>query len=85
MAHPVTSDPTTSTTVPAVMPDDADRLRDELREIKERREVLTDAIQQLAQDTGDAIQRARGELSMTEIARLIGIDRTGLYRTYTSA
>lgn len=67
------------------MQDDADRLRDELREIKARRDVLTDAIQQLAHDTGDAIQRARGELSMTEIARLVGIDRTGLYRTYTSA
>lgn len=81
MALQGTSALPTYTTVLAPMPDAAE-LRRELLAIGDRRLDLRLAIEKLAIDTNNAISRARGEISMTEIAQLVGVDRTGLYRTY---
>lgn len=69
-------------TVLARMPDDAEKLRRELLDLAERRRVVVAAVEQLSRDTGRAIKRARGVLAMTEVAELIALDRTSLYRTY---
>lgn len=67
------------------MPVDADHLRNELREIGERRSQIGEATVELVEDTRKAIKRARGVLSMTEIAALVRLERTSMYHTYGSA
>jgi len=58
-------------------------VRDELREIGERREQQKLAEEKLAHDTAAAIRRARrAKVSMTEVARLVRLDRTYLYRGF---
>lgn len=61
-----------------------DKVRAELTEIGERRVQVTAAVTQLAVDTQSAINRARGVLAMTEIARLVKLERTSMYHTYGS-
>lgn len=72
---------TTASTAPARTPG-ADKLRSELRDIGKRREVLTAEVTELEDDTGKSIKRAKGKLGMTEVAELLGLHRTSLYRTY---
>jgi hypothetical protein len=57
-------------------------LRKQLGEIGRRRAQIRAQTTQLSFDTAVAIRKAQGVLSLTEIATLIGVDRTGLYRTY---
>ena len=66
------------------MPVDPEKLRSELGEIGERRRHLTAEIERLAKDTAQAVKKARGckEVSMTEVASLVALDRTYLYRGY---
>lgn len=61
---------------------DPEVLRAELAEIGERRVQLTAATVKLADDTRAAIRRAKGALSMTEVARLVRLERTSMYHTY---
>lgn len=64
------------------MPVDADELRDELRKIGERRSQIGEATTDLIDDTRAAIRKARGILSMTEVATLVRLERTSMYHTY---
>lgn len=64
------------------MPDAAERLRTELREIGDRRLDLQVAITKLEEDTTNAVKRAKGKLSMSEAADLLGLHRTSCYSTY---
>lgn len=64
------------------MPIDTDRLRDELREIGDRRLDLNVATVKLEEDTTRLVRRAKGVLGMREIARLVGLHRSSLYTTY---
>lgn len=66
------------------MPEDPEQLRHELREIGNRRKRLNTEIEALALDTTRAIRRARRMklLSMTEVAALVDLDRTYLYRGF---
>lgn len=73
---------TTATTAPVATPGDAEKLRAELRQIGERRTKLTAEVAELEADTGESIRRAKGKLGMTEVAQLLGLHRTSLYRTY---
>jgi DNA-binding phage protein len=61
---------------------DVDKLRDELQEIGRRRDDLSTDQAKLARDTRLALRRARGRLPVTEMARLVGLERSSLYRTY---
>lgn len=62
---------------------DAERVRAELRKIGERRAEVKAEDARLAEDTARAIKRARrARLPMTEVAALVGLDRTYLYRGY---
>jgi DNA-binding phage protein len=61
---------------------DPDKMRAELAEIGERRADHTAAGAKLVEDTRSAITRAKGALSMTEIARLVRLERTSMYHTY---
>lgn len=63
---------------------DVDKVRADLAEIGERRVQVTAAVTQLAVDTQSAINRARGVIAMTEVARLVGLERTSMYHTYGS-
>lgn len=59
-------------------------ITDELRVLGEERRLRRKEDAQAADDIRAAIVSARAQgLSMTEIAELLGIDRTQLYRTYT--
>lgn len=54
-----------------------------LREIGRRRRREGENAARLALDTEAALKRARVEkVSMTEAAKLVGLDRTSVYRTY---
>ena len=68
------------------MPVDPDKLRDELRQIGDRREDLDLARERLARDTRKAVRRARRVkgISMGEVAKLVGLDRTSLYQSYSA-
>lgn len=57
-------------------------LRAELAAIGERRTEIAAAKAKLAEDTRAAIRRAKGILAMTEVARLVGLERTSMYHTY---
>lgn len=63
---------------------DVDKVRADLAEIGERRVQVTAAVTQLAVDTQTAINKARGVIAMTEVARLVGLERTSMYHTYGS-
>lgn len=64
------------------MPESADDLRQELWEIGQRRLDLARAKEKLARDTFGSVRRARGKVSMVEMAKLLSLDRTTLYQTY---
>lgn len=65
------------------MPVDAEKVRADLRKIGERRQANDAERRSIANDTSIAIKQARkASLSMTEVARLIGLDRGAIYRTY---
>lgn len=78
----MTFSPTTVTTVPVEMPVEADVHRDVLREIGQRRKALKLASKELGTDTKKAVRAARPHLTATEIAALVDVDRTGIYKTY---
>jgi DNA-binding phage protein len=67
-------------TVPSVS--DVEKIRANLREIGQRRVAQGVETEALAEDTKKAITHARGILSMTEIAKLVGLDRSSIYTTY---
>lgn len=68
------------------MPDaDEGDVRAELREIGERRAAQEKERKKLSNDTQDAIKRAKGRVPMTEIAKLVGLERTSMYHTYVRA
>lgn len=75
--------PTTVSTVPVEMPVEADAHRDVLREIGKRRKALKLASKELTRDTTKAVRAARKHLTATEIAALVDVDRTGIYKTYS--
>lgn len=64
------------------MPGVADEIREELREIGERRKAHVAAGKKLVDDTRTAIKRAKGAVPMTEIADLVDLERTSMYHTY---
>jgi transcriptional regulator of acetoin/glycerol metabolism len=69
--------------VQATMPaDDLELLRRKLAEIGRRRKAQNTAIEKLAHDTVEAVNLAQGKLGATEIAALVGLERTTLYRVY---
>lgn len=57
-------------------------IREELRQLGERRSQHEGDGTSLAADIADALMRAEGVVSRAESARLIGIHRTTLYRVY---
>lgn len=57
-------------------------IREELRQLGERRNQHEGDGTDLAADISDALMRAQGVVSRAEAARLIGIHRTTLYRVY---
>lgn len=62
---------------------DAERVRAELREIGERRKQQKLDEEALARDTARVVKRARNtSLPVTEVARLVGLDRAWLYRGF---
>ena len=62
--------------------DPADTLRAELTLLGERRKLQQQETEALARDTRKAVKRAKGVITMSEVARLVGLDRTSLYQTY---
>jgi hypothetical protein len=64
------------------MPDELEQLRLDLAAIGARRKAQNFDIQRLATETAEAVRRARGKLSTTEVADLVGLERTTLYRVY---
>lgn len=65
------------------MPDDADKVRAELRKLGKRRERQGQAARKLAAETAAAVRRARqAKVPVTETARLIGLERSSIYHTY---
>jgi len=72
--------------MPVTPSDSAQRVRDQLTDVAERRqqldsskEALSDEIRQLVRDA-----RAVG-IPVAEVARRLGIDRSTLYRVYSDA
>lgn len=57
-------------------------LEEELDELALRREWQQDSTERLAGDIRDMVSRAQGHMSMSEVARRLGIDRSTLYRVY---
>lgn len=62
--------------------DDPDLIRSILAELGRRRIKLRGGEDALAEETKKAIKRAIGVLPMTEVAELVGLDRTTLYKVY---
>lgn len=64
--------------------EEVERLRAELRDVGERRKSLNRDIEKLALDTTRLIRKARRArtLTMTEVAVLVDLDRTYLYRGF---
>jgi transcriptional regulator of acetoin/glycerol metabolism len=62
--------------------DDLTKLRDELTEIGIRRKTQVENIGELARATERAVKRARGKIPAVEIADLVGLERTTIYRVY---
>jgi len=62
--------------------EDPDLIRAILAELGRRRERLRGGEEVLADETKKAIKRAIGVLPMTEVADLVGLDRTTLYKVY---
>lgn len=61
---------------------DAEDLRERLRGIAKRRLAVSDAIEELAEETREAIMQSKGVLRMTEVAFLLDLERSAMYRTY---
>lgn len=61
---------------------DAERLRARLRGIAARRVEVADVIEELAEETREAIVQSKGVLRMTEVASLLDLERSAMYRTY---
>lgn len=57
-------------------------LEDELDELALRREWQQESTDRLAADIRNLVTRAQGNMSMSEVARRLGIDRSTLYRVY---
>lgn len=68
------------------MPDARSKAAADLRLLAQDRRVQADCAADLLRTTRTAVREAhRAGISMTEIARLLEIDRSSLYRTYASA
>lgn len=68
--------------LPITMDDELVGLREELAKIGRLREAMNMSIEELAQKTAAAVKRSKGKIPMTEIATLVGLERTTLYRVY---
>lgn len=64
------------------MATDSRDIREELRLLGQERERLVAQETDLAPRIEDALERAQGEVSVSEAARLLGLHRTTLYRVY---
>jgi transcriptional regulator of acetoin/glycerol metabolism len=62
--------------------DDLDELREELAALGIRRRTQVENVGELARATEKAVRRARGKIPATEIADLVGLERTTIYRVY---
>lgn len=60
----------------------ASDIRDELRDLGERRKNQEEDAAVLANDVEKALKKAYGRLSVSEAARLLGMHRTTVYRVY---
>jgi DNA invertase Pin-like site-specific DNA recombinase len=62
---------------------DPEQIRERLRRVAERRRAAEREDDEIADEIRDSINEARdANISMTEVARLLEIDRTSMYRTY---
>lgn len=64
------------------MDTDLTQLRKHLAAIGARRKMQNTDIEELSRETTEALRRAKGRLPTTEVARLVGLERTTLYRVY---
>lgn len=64
------------------MPTDYADIRDELGALGRRRAQHDAEDEQLSREIREALEKADGQVSMTEAATLLGIHRTTLYRVY---
>lgn len=67
------------------MPGEAEALREELRQIGQRRLAHVAAGVELVEETRSAISKAKGKVSMTEVAELVELERASMYHTYIRA
>jgi transcriptional regulator of acetoin/glycerol metabolism len=56
-----------------------------LRRLGERRQRHLEAGEELAEEIRQALAATEGQVSRTEAASLLGVDRTLLYKTYLKA
>ena len=57
-------------------------VREELKTLRRRRTKAQQVDSFLAKDIRAVVKKARKEMNTTEIANLLGIERSNLYRTY---
>jgi transcriptional regulator of acetoin/glycerol metabolism len=55
-----------------------------LRRLGERRRRLLEATEQLNEEIRQAVAETEGQVTRVEAAKLLGMDRTSLHRTYVS-
>jgi hypothetical protein len=65
--------------------DELDKLRADLAELGRLRKEQDVNVGELARATRTRVMRARGKIPATEIADLVGLERTTLYRVYFKA
>lgn len=55
-----------------------------LRRLGQRRQRLLEATEQLNEEIRQAVAETEGQVTRTDAAKLLGMDRTSLHRTYVA-